>query len=51
LILVYQLIDDKIVGVKGAGGLSPMDASAETGAIEAQYARSWFKNITADMFT
>lgn len=48
---VYQLVDDKIVGVKGAGGLSPMDASAETRAIEAQYARSWFKNITADMFT
>jgi sulfide dehydrogenase [flavocytochrome c] flavoprotein subunit len=48
---VYQLVDGKIVGVEGAGGLSPMDASAETRAVEAQYARSWFKNITADMFT
>ncbi|MFI0457106.1 MAG: FCSD flavin-binding domain-containing protein [Candidatus Thiodiazotropha endolucinida] len=48
---VYQLVNGKIVGVKGAGGLSPMDASAETRAIEAQYARSWFKNITSDMFT
>ncbi|MCU7944897.1 MAG: FCSD flavin-binding domain-containing protein [Candidatus Thiodiazotropha sp. (ex Cardiolucina cf. quadrata)] len=48
---VYQLVNGKIVGVKGAGGLSPMDASAETRAIEAQYTRSWFKNITSDMFT
>ena len=48
---VYQLVDGKIVGVKGAGGLSPMDASAETRAVEAQFARSWFLNITADMFT
>lgn len=48
---VYQLVDGKIVGVKGAGGLSPMDASAETRAVEAKYAVSWFKNITADMFT
>lgn len=48
---VYELVDGQIVGVKGAGGLSPIDASAETRAIEAQYARSWFKNITSDMFT
>ena len=48
---VYQLVDGNIVGVKGAGGLSPMDASAETRAVEAQFARSWFLNITADMFT
>ncbi|MES9814600.1 MAG: FCSD flavin-binding domain-containing protein [Candidatus Thiodiazotropha sp.] len=48
---VYQLVNGKIVGVKGAGGLLPMDASAETRAIEVQYARSRFKNITSDMFT
>ncbi|MES9829488.1 MAG: FCSD flavin-binding domain-containing protein [Candidatus Thiodiazotropha sp.] len=48
---VYQLVDGKIVGIKGAGEISPMDASAETRAIEVQYARSWFKNITSDMFT
>ncbi|MES9992241.1 MAG: FCSD flavin-binding domain-containing protein [Candidatus Thiodiazotropha sp.] len=48
---VYQLVEGEIVGVKGAGGLSPMDASAESRAIEVQYARSWFKNITSDMFT
>jgi sulfide dehydrogenase [flavocytochrome c] flavoprotein subunit len=48
---VYELEDGKIVGVEGAGGLSPMDASAETRAVEARFARSWFKNITSDMFT
>ncbi len=48
---VYQLVDGNIVGVEGAGGLSPMDASAETRAVEAQFARSWFRNITSDMFT
>jgi sulfide dehydrogenase [flavocytochrome c] flavoprotein subunit len=48
---VYQLVDGSIVGVKGAGGLSPMDASAQSRALEARFARSWFRNITADMFT
>jgi sulfide dehydrogenase [flavocytochrome c] flavoprotein subunit len=48
---VYQLVDGNIVGVEGAGGLSPMDASAQTRAIEARFAHSWFKNITSDMFT
>ena len=48
---VYQLIDGQIEGVEGAGGLSPIDAKPEVRAIEAQYARSWFKNITSDMFT
>ncbi len=48
---VYQLSDGMIVGVEGAGGLSPMDANAQTRAIEARFAHSWFKNITSDMFT
>ncbi|WP_316369288.1 NAD(P)/FAD-dependent oxidoreductase [Candidatus Thiodiazotropha sp. CDECU1] len=48
---VYQLVGGKIVGVKGAGGLSPMNANAQTRAIEAKFAHSWFTNITADMFT
>ena len=48
---VYQLVDGKIIGVEGAGGLSPMDANDATRAVEAQYAVSWFKNITSDMFT
>jgi sulfide dehydrogenase [flavocytochrome c] flavoprotein subunit len=48
---VYELAEGSIVPVKGAGGLSPMDASKRARAIEVQYAHGWFKNITADMFT
>jgi len=48
---VYQLKDGKIVGVEGAGGLSPMDASPRVRALEVQYAIGWYKNITSDMFT
>ncbi len=47
---VYQLVDGKIVGVKGAGGISPVDASQADREAEATYALSWYKNITADMF-
>jgi sulfide dehydrogenase [flavocytochrome c] flavoprotein subunit len=48
---VYHLVEGQIVGVEGAGGLSPIDAKPETRAVEAEYARSWFKNITSDMFS
>ncbi len=47
---VYQLVDGAIAGVKGAGGLTPADASEETLRREVAYAHSWFKNITADTF-
>jgi sulfide dehydrogenase [flavocytochrome c] flavoprotein chain len=47
---VYELKDGKIQSVPGAGGLSPLEASAHTRAVEAEYAHSWFRNITADMF-
>ncbi len=49
--MVYKLNEkDQIVGVKGAGGLSAMDASPETRKREIMYAHSWFKNITHEMF-
>jgi sulfide dehydrogenase [flavocytochrome c] flavoprotein subunit len=48
---VYRVREDKIVTVEGAGGLSPMDAPKETRVLEAQYAESWYANITADMFS
>jgi sulfide dehydrogenase [flavocytochrome c] flavoprotein subunit len=48
---VYQLKDGEIVGIKGAGGVSPLDASKEDREAEATYALSWFKNITKDMFS
>ncbi len=49
---VYRLSEDgkTIAGVEGAGGLTPVDASSEARRREVQYAHSWFKNITADIF-
>ena len=48
---VYRLGDDgKIAAVKGAGGLTPADASAEMRRREVAYAHSWFNNITHDVF-
>jgi sulfide dehydrogenase [flavocytochrome c] flavoprotein subunit len=47
---VYQLVDGAIAGVKGAGGLTPADATDEMLKREVAYAHSWFKNITADTF-
>jgi sulfide dehydrogenase [flavocytochrome c] flavoprotein subunit len=46
----YSKDGDIIAGVEGAGGLTPMDASAEDRKREVLYAHSWFKNITEDMF-
>lgn len=50
--VVYALDEEKnaIVGVKGAGGLTPSDATPEMLAREAHYAHGWFANITNDIF-
>jgi len=48
--MVYELKDGQIVGVKGAGGLSPRGADKADREAEALYARSWYKNITSDIF-
>ena len=52
---VYRLGKDDegkqvIGGVKGAGGLTPSDASPEQLRREVEYAHSWFNNITKDVF-
>jgi sulfide dehydrogenase [flavocytochrome c] flavoprotein chain len=47
---VYRVVDEKIVTVDGSSGMSPLDAPAETRALEAEYAKSWYANITADTF-
>jgi sulfide dehydrogenase [flavocytochrome c] flavoprotein subunit len=47
---VYRLENGKIVAVEGAGGTSPLNASAWERKMEATYARSWFDNITSDIF-
>lgn len=43
---VYKLEEGKIVGVKGAGGVSP-----DLSTTEAIYAHSWVKNILTEMST
>jgi sulfide dehydrogenase [flavocytochrome c] flavoprotein subunit len=47
---VYELQDGKIVEVPNSGGVSPAVAHPRVRQMEAEYAVSWFKNITADMF-
>ena len=47
---VYRLSADKSKIEKVAGGLSPADASPAVKQREAEYAYSWFRNVTADMF-
>lgn len=48
--MVYGFENNHIIKIKGAGGLTPMDASDQLRQREAAYAHSWFKNITADVF-
>jgi sulfide dehydrogenase [flavocytochrome c] flavoprotein chain len=47
--MVYDYKDGKIVKVKGSGGLTGK-YNKDLRAREEQYAHSWFKNITADIF-
>jgi sulfide dehydrogenase [flavocytochrome c] flavoprotein subunit len=47
---VYRVVDDKIVTVEGSSGVSPLQAPDEVRALEAEYAKSWYANITADTF-
>lgn len=48
---VYRLGEDgQLQGVKGAGGLSPSDATAQQRSQEAVYAQGWHKSIVADSF-
>ncbi len=48
---MYRVVDQTIQVIPGTEGMSPLDASDETRALEADYARSWYANITADTFT
>jgi sulfide dehydrogenase [flavocytochrome c] flavoprotein subunit len=48
---VYRVINDAIATVPESDGISPLDASDEIRALEAEYARSWYANITADAFS
>ena len=50
--IVYSLNSksNTIVPVKGAGGLTPKDASKQNLEREMHYAHGWFSNITHDIF-
>lgn len=48
--MVYGFEKGKIIKMKGAGGLTPGDASDQLRAREAAYAHSWFNNMTHDIF-
>lgn len=50
VVAVYKLAEDRSTIEKLAGGLTPMDATAEARKREVQYAYSWFNNMTAEMF-
>ncbi len=47
---VYRPKDGQLVDVEGSGGVSPLDASAATRALEANFANGWFNTITAEVF-
>ena len=48
---VYELdaANNMIESIKGSGGVSPLDASAEIRKREVSYAHSWFENVIDDM--
>ena len=47
---VYRPHNGLLAEIAGAGGTSPMEASAVVRAAEAGYAQAWFKTIAAEVF-
>ena len=47
---VYRMENEGIVSVKGAGGVSPADATDAFRGDEARYALGWYKSITSDIW-
>ena len=47
---VYESTGGALVTVPGSSGVSPLDAPTKTRVLEAQYASSWYANITRDAF-
>lgn len=47
---VYRYQDGSIQPVKGAGGVSPTDATADFRLQEARYTRGWYQSITEDIW-
>lgn len=47
---IYEMQDGKIGKVKDSGGVSPTGADEAFRKMEANYARGWYKSITADLW-
>ena len=47
---VYKPTNGVLADIEGAGGVSPIEAPRENRALEAQFAESWFKTITGEVF-
>ena len=47
---VYEPASGALADVKGAGGVSPLDAPADVRKTEAVYAEAWFRTITGEVF-
>ena len=47
---VYRPVNGQLTDIEGAGGTSPLNASAEQRAVEADYANAWFRAITREAF-
>ncbi|MGD8692115.1 MAG: FCSD flavin-binding domain-containing protein, partial [Methyloceanibacter sp.] len=47
---VYEPGDNLLESINGAGGISPIHASAEFRRLEADYGSSWFRTITTQVF-
>ena len=48
--MVYRVGESGIVAVKGAGGVSPADATAAFRRDEARYSVGWYQSITSDIW-
>lgn len=47
---VYKLTADGIVSIRGAGGLTPIDAGDDQYRAEAMFAEGWYDNIAQDIW-
>jgi NADPH-dependent 2,4-dienoyl-CoA reductase/sulfur reductase-like enzyme len=47
---VYRPANGQLTDIEGAGGTTPLNATAEEHAKEAEYADAWFKTITRETF-
>ncbi|WP_368911957.1 FCSD flavin-binding domain-containing protein [Taklimakanibacter deserti] len=47
---VYSPKDGLLTEIKGAGGVSPLEAKPAQRAVEAAYAEAWFQTITGEVF-